>query len=61
MEDNKGKNGSPTSWICTCLASGEVFEFFTKSNADKARDSGLFKVEEAGEYLVRINREQDHG
>ena len=55
--DNKGRNGRPTSWMCTCIASGEVFELFTKEDASKARDSGLFKVEEAAEYLGRINRE----
>jgi hypothetical protein len=51
------KTGRPTSWTIRCLATGECFELFTKANTDKAIASGLFFVEETGEYLARINRE----
>ncbi len=55
--DNKGKNGLPTSWICTCISSGEVFEVFTRKDLEKIEATGLFTVEEAGDYLGRINEE----
>lgn len=55
--DNRGKGGLPATWMCTCIASGEVFEVFTRKDRDKVEDTGLFTIEEACEYLGRINAE----
>jgi len=49
--------GSPTTWMITCIATGEVFEVFDSEDARKAMESPFVKVETAAEYLGRINRE----
>jgi len=43
------------SWMVT-FPSGEVREFFSKANVEKAATAG-WKVETALEYLARINTE----
>ena len=45
------------SWIITCISTGEVFEIFERDNYDKAKNSDLFKIETAAEYLGRINQQ----
>lgn len=47
----------PTTWMITCLATGEVFEIFDRANARKPMESPFVKVETAMEYLGRINRD----
>lgn len=49
------------SYMITCVATGETRELHSKSNAQKAHDSGLFLVETAHEYLCRINEEIKRG
>ena len=47
----------PTSWMITCIATGEVFEVFSANDAAMARKSTFVRVETAIEYLGRINKE----
>jgi len=50
-----------TSWIIT-TPQGQVFETFSKANADKAQAAG-WKVETAMDYLGRVNdklKEAEH-
>ena len=46
-----------TSWIIT-TPQGQVFETFSKANAEKARKMG-WKVETAMDYLGRVNEKQN--
>ena len=46
-----------TTWMITCIATGEVFEVFSAKDAEKAKQSPFVKVETAIEYLGRLNRE----
>lgn len=52
---------SPGSWMITCIATNEVFEVFSREDADKAKESPFVKVETAAEHLGRINREIREG
>lgn len=49
--------GRPTTWICTCLSTGCVFEIFDDRNYRTANACNSIKVETAGQYLSRINEE----
>lgn len=48
-----------TSWIIT-TPQGQVFETFSKANADKAQAAG-WKVETAMDYLGRVNERLKEG